>query len=261
MLAVAETRTPIRDYYAVLGLERDADGEAIKKAYRELAHRYHPDVSRAPEADDRFREIAEAYAVLSTPTSKLLYDLLGYRTRRFRDAASERESQRLVGELQIDEIEAERGSIRYVTYTRADECEDCGGTGVRTGVRERYCAVCGGEGMRKRSSQLTDREVLEFVRCDECSGTGIAPASGCEACNATGRIARSDTGLVDIPAGVQSGETFPVESQDREVGADGGQDQVLVRIRPLVPDLRIVRFAAVVGLLLAVALLIILLVG
>ena len=140
----AAAATVTRDYYEILGVERDADGETIKRAFRARARALHPDVSDDPDAAEKFGELSEAYGVLSKPPSRLLYDRFGYRGRgngwfvphgARAAGAFVRRQKPPVGEVLVDELEAQRGVRRKVRWERRERCPECDGAGERTARR------------------------------------------------------------------------------------------------------------------------------
>ena len=128
------------DYYEVLGVSRTADEDALRSAYRALARELHPDVSEAPDAEERFRKVTAAYGVLSKPSRRFLYDRFGYRSH------VEGGATRILAEVEIDSIEADRGTRREVRFAANDQCALCRGSGAVPGSEVRGCSACGGRG-------------------------------------------------------------------------------------------------------------------
>jgi molecular chaperone DnaJ len=248
--------TTERDYYDVLGIPRDADAETIKRAYRSLARELHPDVSPDPGSAERFALVAEAYRVLSKSTSRFLYDNFGYRGRGngwFSDGAPRasraREQQpRPVAEVEIDAFEAEHGITRRVRFTTRRRCETCGGNGCAPGTPSSPCPECDGSGRRRAGSALGDSRLLQIDRCDVCVGTGRLISVPCAACRGVGETSTEQVRDVEVPAGAVDGQRLPL---------DGGNEAVVLRVRPAPRDPRIVRYAAFVLLLIAIATLIV----
>jgi molecular chaperone DnaJ len=237
------TRTK-RDYYEVLGVPRTAGEEEIRKAFRNLARELHPDVSADAEAEDRFRELTAAYSVLSKSATRFLYDRFGYRGRgggaEVRGAAP-----RVVAEVEIDELEADRGTRREVRFAADDVCEVCSGTGAVRGTAVRTCATCGGRGRMRVSSGLGSGRWLQIEQCPDCDGLGRIFERACPECHGLGRVTRRRVLKVRIPAGVEDGTRLRVLGEPEE-------DQLVVRVLPGPLDSRLVRWSAAV--LLAVAL-------
>lgn len=173
------------DYYEVLGVRRDADPAAIKHAYRASSRALHPDVSGDPEADVRFRELSEAYAVLSRPESRRLYDRLGWRGRgrgfeRRPARAYHSDKRRLLQDLESLIVSAaggrpEREPTRVVATLEVDAYEAHLGATRRVELdEERPCDTCEGSGKRKAVAHRESGRFLSFDDCGECGGTGVA---------------------------------------------------------------------------------------
>jgi len=219
--------TAERDYYEVLGVARDADGETIKKAYRARARELHPDVSADPEADLRFSELAEAYGVLSKSTSRMLYDRFGYRGRGNGWFASvegvasrvtladvwpvRRRQPRPVAELVVDSFDAARGTTRKVAYASTEKCGACGGGRAAPGSASRECPACGGTGREKQRSTLPDARLLRIDDCPHCSGAGTLYSDPCATCGGAGEVAVERTAKMEVPPGTAEGDHLPLE--------------------------------------------------
>ncbi len=238
-----------RDYYEILGVGRDADIAAIKKAYRQAAIKYHPDKNPGDAAaEENFKEAAEAYAVLSDPEKKGLYDRYGKRGlggaggfqgfdsdifgdfsdilgdlfgfgsifgggRRGRRAAVGRD---LRYDLEIDFEEAVRGLESRVQVPRLERCERCGGSGAKEGGLS-TCGNCGGRGQ-----VAFQQGFFTFARsCESCEGRGLTITDPCEKCEGRGRLQRKKTLRIRIPAGVNDGTRIRM-SGEGEAGPAGG---------------------------------------
>ena len=168
------------DYYEVLGVEKDADEDVIRRAFHTRAREWHPHVALSDEAEARFRELAEAYSVLSNSESRLLYDRYGYRGRGnqgFDEAIWEGREHAERGEnvhllLELKAHEADQGTRRLVEYTAKARCEECDGRGV-VGERDPDCDTCSGTG---RAQQVANIEVGRLLQVWSC------PACGSQAC-------------------------------------------------------------------------------
>jgi molecular chaperone DnaJ len=249
-----------RDYYDVLGVERHADAEAIKKAFRTRARALHPDVSDDPAAGARFRELSEAYGILSKQSTRLLYDQFGYRGRgngwfspEGARAATDflRRRAPAVGELLVDEFEAERGVTRKIRWRRSEPCSACGGDGAAAGAVSVACPACAGAGRRRVESSLAAGErLLQIEDCPTCDGRGRIVSDVCRACGGVGAITDEEEGEVHVPAGTSDGDRVPLANEAREV---------VVRVLAAPPERAAVRYAAVVGLVVALVFLWILL--
>jgi molecular chaperone DnaJ len=233
------------DYYALLGVERNADVATIKRAFRGLAREVHPDVSDKPEAADRFQELARAYRVLTAPTARLLYDHVGYRgpgNGGFDGGG------RVVGEVVLARPQARRGGRRTVRVARVETCPACAGDGPAAG-ETRQCPTCGGSGFAKLDGEASFGRLLQFDDCADCAGFGRVLAELCRECGGDGRLARERELEVVVPPGTCDGAFVPLP--------DG--ESVRVRVRPLVDEPRLVRYGAAAALAVAVAFLVFLL--
>lgn len=225
-----------QDYYEVLGVERSASPDEIRRAYRQLARKYHPDVNHHdPAADARIKDINEAYEVLKDTDKRASYDRFGHagvgngarggvytdfpdlgelfeqffgsggRTRgRGGRPAAERGGD-LRTRLDLTFEEAVFGVTRTVAVTRREACEPCGGTGAAPGSRPVSCASCGGTGQLRRVQQSVFGSFVNVQTCPACAGRGEVMAERCTDCGGEGRGARRRTLEVDIPAGVEDG--------------------------------------------------------
>lgn len=239
-----------RDYYEVLGVDRTANDDAIRQAYRRLARELHPDVSAEPQAEERFRELTGAYTVLSDPNARLLYDRFGYRGRGggFSSARRNSSGTPVVAEVNIDTFEAARGASREVRYSSREQCQACDGKGFAAGG----CETCGGKGRLTRSATLRGGDWLQVEECSDCSGKGFSEQDACPECRGEGSLAQEQVMKVRIPAGVEDGNRLRMVD-------DPDGEQLLVQVRPLPKDSYLVLALAAVLLLCAVALLVYLL--
>jgi molecular chaperone DnaJ len=229
--------TVSRDYYEVLGVPRDADTKTIKNAFRQLARRYHPDISTEPDAEQRFKEIAEAYGVLSDPARRASYDAEGsaglagataedlWGGIDFADifgsgaAAFGSLFERLFGppaagpqrgeDVHLDLIisldEVLTGGNHAVTIRRPGQCPRCAGSGSRPGATPRRCPGCGGTGQRAVASRHGPLIVRQVITCPECGGRGRVIDQPCPACEASGRAVREEKVTIRIPPGIPEG--------------------------------------------------------
>ncbi len=231
-----------RDYYEVLGLKRDATPAAIKDAFRRLALQYHPDRNKSPGAEERFKEIAEAYAVLSDPKKRADYDSGGFAgvagfnaedlfggidfedlfggSGGFGGGLFERFFGRTArGPARGDDIEillpvpldtVAHGGDCPVRVPRPVACPDCSGTGVAPGTAPRVCSACGGSGKRVKSGTQGGVRFQHVTPCAECHGEGRFIDHPCATCGGTGRVERGATVTVRIPIGVEEGTVLRV---------------------------------------------------
>jgi molecular chaperone DnaJ len=245
--------TAERDYYEVLGVPRSTDAEGIKRAFRARAREWHPDVAREAESEERFRELARAYEVLSNPARRLLYDRFSPRGRGDRGPAHEsvtrwgsrRRAPAPAGvEVALHAWEAERGTRRELTLELGVDCRACGGSGGAAGAVA--CSRCSGLGRLRRVSARPDQRLLSLDDCSTCGGTGRIGAA-CADCAGSGHARERRRATVTVPAGARDGDRVPL-------GPAGGAFAVL-RVRPAPADSLAVRAAATIGLVLASALL------
>ncbi|MDR2141602.1 MAG: molecular chaperone DnaJ [Deltaproteobacteria bacterium] len=235
------------DYYSILGVAKDADPDSIKKAYRAMALKYHPDRNQGDaQAEERFKEAAEAYEVLSDPEKRNLYDQYGHdglkRTgfqgfqgfgdifSNFGDIFSDffgsgsspfrggpKKGRDLGVEVSIDFVESYTGVDKEITIPREENCETCGGTGSRSGQRQ-VCSNCGGQGQ-----VFQNRGFFRLAStCPQCRGTGEYATDPCPDCRGSGRVRKQKTLSVKVPAGVDTGFRLLLRGQG-EAGPPGGQ--------------------------------------
>jgi len=262
--------TTERDYYEILGLERAASDGDIKKAFRRLARELHPDVSEAPDAEERFREVAEAYEVLSKSETRELYDRYGHAGLRsggftpghfdlgnladifsafFGDdlfaGGAGRSRQRVRGadvaaEVEIELVEAATGAKRQVPFRVATPCDRCAGSGAEPGSHPVKCATCEGTGYVQQVSRSAFGQFVRTHACPECNGSGTLIEQPCEQCDGGGRVVQERTLDVEIPPGIHDGQRIRLTGEGH-AGASGGRAGdlfVLVHVRP---DPRFVR--------------------
>jgi molecular chaperone DnaJ len=260
--------TTDRDYYELLGVERGATEAEIKKRFRSLAREFHPDVSEDPEAEERFKEVVEAYEVLSNPERRELYDRFGHaglRSRGFTPTSFDfgtlgdlfsaffgddlfgvggrprtARGADVAAEVVIDLADAAHGVERDVPFHVAVTCDVCGGSGAEPGTEPIRCPTCGGAG---RVQQVSNTVFGQFVRtqtCGRCGGAGAVVEHPCTTCRGEGRIVEERTLSVEIPAGIHDAQRIRLggEGHAGVPGGPTGDLYVLVRVRP---DRRFVR--------------------
>lgn len=255
--------TTERDYYEVLGVSREASDAEIKRAFRRLARELHPDVSEARDADGRFRELAEAYEVLSDPGRRATYDRYGHSGLRrggfqpsFTDfgnlsdilaaffgedllggtAARARSSRGgdVQAVVEVDLEEAYTGVSLTVPIEVAETCERCDGSGAEPGTGRRACPTCGGAGSIRRVSQNLFGQFVQQRTCPTCHGAGESLESPCERCAGEGRTPTTRRLAVEVPPGIDDGQRIRIRGGGHAGtrGADTGNAFVLVRVRP-----------------------------
>lgn len=257
--------TTERDYYELLGVDRGADEGEIKKAFRRLARELHPDVSDAPDAEERFREVVEAYEVLSKPETRELYDRYGHaglRSGGFQpghfdfgslsdlfaaffgdDLIAGRARSRgpdLAADVEIELVDAARGVTREVPFRVAVTCTNCGGDGAEPGTEITTCPTCSGAGRLQQVSRSVFGEFVRTATCPACGGSGRKIETPCSVCDGAGRVVDERRLDVEIPAGIHDGQQIRLTGEGHAgvLGARSGDAYVRVHVRP---DARFVR--------------------
>ena len=251
--------TTKRDYYELLGVARSADDAEIKRAFRRKARELHPDVSDAPDAEVQFREVVEAYEVLSKSETRELYDRYGHAGLRggsfnasqfdfgsltdlfsaffgddlFGSGGRQRRArgQDVAAEVEIELVDAATGVTRDVPYEAVVSCARCGGDGAEPGTGTSTCESCGGAG---RLQQVARSVLGEFVRsqaCPDCGGTGRLIESPCVDCAGAGRTVEAKSLPVEIPAGIHDGQRIRVSGAGHAGSLGGPAGDVYVRVR------------------------------
>ena len=260
--------TTRRDYYEVLGVARGASDDEIKHAFRSLAREVHPDVSDAPDAEERFKEVVEAYEVLSSSERREIYDRFGHEGLRsggftpsfdfgnlsdlfsafFGDdvfgggarAAAQRRGEDVGAEIEIELVAAARGATVKVPFEVAATCKACGGDGVEPGTQPRPCQRCEGSGRLHQVSRSLFGEFVRTQTCPDCRGRGEIVDHPCTECRGAGRVSESRSIDVDVPAGIHNGQRIRVSGEGHAgaLGGRAGDVYVLVHVKP---DPRFVR--------------------
>lgn len=259
-----------RDYYDVLGIDKSADEASIKKAYRSLAKKYHPDMNPGDaEAEKKFKEVNEAYAILSDPQKKQQYDQFGHAAFEqggpgagggfggfegfggFGDIFSDifgggfgggSSSSRRNAPTRGDDVgatvnitfeEAAFGVKRDITYNRIQRCGSCGGSGAEKGTHPETCSACGGTGQRRVVQRMMGMQFQSTVTCDACRGTGKVVKNPCSNCRGTGYVKVSKKLEVSIPAGINDGERIALRGEgcDGKNGGPTGDLIITVRVK------------------------------
>jgi molecular chaperone DnaJ len=246
-----------RDYYEVLGVARDADEDAIRRAFHDLARDWHPDVTDAPDAETRFRELAEAYSVLSKREARILYDRYGYRGRgneALDDALWEGRPPEIVRgdnvqtDLELRRYEADEGTQRVISFDALERCAACMGRGV-LGLPDPECEFCLGTGRKRTVAHVDDANILQLEPCPACV------TEPCPRCEGQGIVQAVRRLRLRIPPGVDDGTLLRVSGDGNDAGAGSVPGDLLVRVHVLPPpkDPRSVRFIAFALLLIAIA--------
>lgn len=250
---------PVRDLYQVLGIGRDATDEEIKAAYRKLAREHHPDVNGSPQAEDRFKEIAGAYEILSDPEKRARYDTYGsggpagqpftdisdifevfFGSGGFSGGFGGRQrgprSRRQRGEdiavlIRLEFEHAAFGVRRDLTIERRAACERCGGEGAEPGTSPIACRTCGGAGEVQSVRRSVFGALMTSQPCATCRGTGSEIPDPCEDCFGEGRRVVEATVTAEIPAGVSDGMELRITGAGNAGAAGGPAGDLFVRLQ------------------------------
>ena len=254
-----------RDYYDVLGVPRDADDAEIKRAFRKLAQQHHPDVDKGDGAEERFKELNEAYRVLSDRQRRSAYDMFGHAGvdgaaaggfegfgggfGPFGDifdaffggapAGSRRRARVTPGadlryDMAIEFAEAVFGVTKEIKFQTLVTCTRCEGVGGEPGTEPETCPDCNGSGEQRRVAQTILGQMVNIVACKRCRGEGRVIATPCTTCHGDGRVREERALQVTIPAGIDGGQRIALEGQG-EAGPRGGPNgdlYVAINIRP-----------------------------
>jgi molecular chaperone DnaJ len=251
-----------RDYYEVLGVARNASDDEIRKAYRKLARQYHPDINRDGDAEDRFKEINEANEVLSDAQQRAAYDRFGHAAFNgagggadpfgggspfgdlfesfFGGATTRSRRERTVARggdiklnLELTFEEAVFGVEREAQVTRYEPCDDCHGTRMRDGQQAPTCPQCHGTGEMRRVQNTILGQFMTASACDRCGGEGATITDPCPTCRGRGRMTKTRTIAINVPAGVDEQSTLRLSGQGEQI-RDGmpGNLFVTLRIKP-----------------------------
>jgi molecular chaperone DnaJ len=260
-----------RDYYEVLGVTRDAGEDQIKKAFRRLARELHPDVNSSdPQAEEKFKEAAEAYEVLSDADRRATYDRYGHEGLRsggyapnfeafgsFADifdaffggggfgsafggaspfgggAGGAIHGGDIAATAEIDLAQAARGDSVEISYEAIVQCEHCHGNGAEPGTPIDTCSRCNGTGQLRAVSRTPFGQVMRTATCDVCQGEGKVPREPCKTCNGRGRRVQRQKVAVDVPAGISDGQRIRITGRGHagERGGPAGDLYVLIRVR------------------------------
>ena len=244
-----------RDYYEVLGIDKSADDATIKKAYRVLAKKYHPDMNPGDaEAEKKFKEASEAYAILSDPEKRKQYDQFGHAAfegggggyggfdfnsadfsdifgdifgdffgggRRSRGNNGPMKGANIRTSVRITFEEAVFGVDKEIELTLKDECKTCHGSGAKPGTSPETCSKCGGKGQVVFTQQFFFGTVRNVQTCPECNGSGKVIKEKCADCHGSGYMANRKKIQVTIPAGIDNGQSVRIRDKG-EPGVNGG---------------------------------------
>ncbi|TDX51073.1 molecular chaperone DnaJ [Orenia marismortui] len=257
-----------KDYYEILGVDKNADKKEIKRAYRKLSRKYHPDVSKEENAEDKFKEITEAYEVLSDDDKRARYDQFGHAgvdqdggfggqggfggfgqggfggfddifdmffggggSSRRRNGPRKGSDLRI--NISISFEEAAFGVEKELTIPRTEDCDKCNGTGAKSSSDVETCAKCNGSGEIRFRQNTPFGQVMQTQTCDRCHGSGKFVKNPCSKCDGKGKVKKRRKVSVNIPAGVDDGMTLRVRGEG-EAGVNGGPAgdlQVVVNVK------------------------------
>ena len=262
-----------RDYYEVLGLQKGASDDEIKKAFRKMAMKYHPDKNPGDkEAEEKFKEINEAYGILSDPDKKSKYDRFGHAgvdpnagfggaggfggfggAGGFEDifdmfggmfgggfGQSQRRSngpkkgRDLQKAITITFEEAAFGTKKELQINKYVTCPTCNGEGTKPGTSKKTCPKCNGTGQTSQVQRTPFGQFQSVTQCDQCGGTGKINETPCEDCKGTGKVKKTVKLSVDIPAGVDNESVIPIRGQG-EPGTNGGPNgdlYIVISVKP-----------------------------
>lgn len=265
-----------RDYYEVLGVDKTADEKEIKKAYRKLAMKYHPDVSEEEGSEEKFKEISEAYAVLSDEEKRQRYDKFGhagmdgftaedfYQNVNFEDIfqgfdignifemfgfgggsgrssrAGPQRGSDIYTEVPITLEEAFNGCEKEIKITRSEICPTCNGSKSKPGVEPETCPTCNGTGQIKEVSNTFLGQMVNVRPCRQCGGTGKIITDPCEECRGKGSIRKTKTIKLEIPEGVDEGNHLRVSGEGNCGDKPGLEGDLIVTVH-IKRDKRFVR--------------------
>ncbi|MBR3120188.1 molecular chaperone DnaJ [Oceanobacillus profundus] len=253
-----------RDYYDVLGVEKGASKEEIKKSYRKLARKYHPDVNKADDAADKFKEAKEAYEVLGDDQKRAQYDQFGHAGAsgqgfggfgggaqdfggfgdifdmffggggRTRDPNAPQQGADLQYTMVLDFEEAIFGKETDITIPSEEECDTCNGSGAKPGTSKKTCSHCNGSGQLNQEQNTPFGRVVNRRVCHYCNGTGSIIPDKCNTCGGTGSVKKNKKIHINIPAGIDEGQQIRVtgKGEPGKNGGPAGDLYVVVQIRP-----------------------------
>src|SRR4051794_18156192 len=253
--------TEKRDYYEVLGVSRSASADDLKRSYRKLVREFHPDINRHDGAEERFKEVNEAYEVLSDGDRRAAYDRFGHATsgmgsdpfggfggspfgdlfesffggsQQSRRCSGPTRGQDLTVTVNLTFEEAVFGAEKEVDIVRLETCVLCHGTKMKDGQTPPRCATCGGTGEVRRVQQTILGQFMTSQPCSACRGEGVTITDPCPKCRGRGRTSQARTINVTVPPGIDESQTLRLSGQG-ESGPGGGLPgnlYVKVRVKP-----------------------------
>lgn len=260
-----------RDYYDVLGVSKDASKEEIRKAYRKLSKQYHPDLNKEADAEEKFKEVTEAFEVLSDEEKRANYDQFGHEgpgqgfggfggfggggqgfgfedifssffggSARRRDPNAPQKGNDLQYTMTIDFMDAVFGKEKEIEIPREENCGTCDGTGAKKGTSVTTCTECNGQGEISVAQNTPFGQVVNRRTCPACQGAGKVIPEKCESCHGSGRVTKNKTIKITIPKGVDQGQRLRVAGQG-EAGINGGPPGDLFIVFNVRPHERFIR--------------------
>lgn len=250
-----------RDYYEVLGVPRDATKQDIKRAYRRLARKYHPDVSKEPNAEEKFKEVKEAYEVLSNDQKRAQYDQFGHAGMngqafggahdfdfggfgdifdmffgggRRSDPHAPRQGDDIQYRMVLEFEEAIFGKETEISIPKEVECNTCFGSGAKPGTKPETCSHCHGTGQISIEQTTPFGRIVNRRTCQHCRGTGQIIREKCQTCHGSGRMQKHVKVKVSIPAGIDDGQQIRLSGRG-EPGINGGPPGdlfIIVKVKP-----------------------------
>ena len=256
------------DYYEILGVEKNASKDDIKKAFRQKARQYHPDVNKAPDAAEKFKEIGKAYETLSDDGKREIYDRYGedglqnagfnpnafdmgdidlsdifssffgggfsggFSSTRHANAPQRGEDLRL--DIEIEFLEACFGLEKEIKIRHLEPCEQCSGTGTQKDAKDTVCPTCGGAGRVQQSTRTILGSFTSVTTCPTCHGSGKNPKSFCRSCNGLGAVEKEKKITIKIPHGIEHGSKMRVANEGN-CGKNGGRCgdlYVVIHVKP-----------------------------
>ena len=254
---------PKRDYYEILGLGKSASQDEIKSAFRNLARKYHPDVNKEPDSEEHFKEINDAFMVLSDEEKRSVYDRFGHEglrsaggmpdwntidpfeifeqffggfggfsTRQRRN--NPRRGEDLYYSITLEFEETSSGIDRELEITRDEVCERCNGSGAEPGTSPETCSTCKGRGEVRQVRQTFLGSMVQVATCPKCRGSGRVITHMCSSCNGRGYERKSLTKTIPVPAGVDNGTQIRLsgEGQPGTNGGPRGNLYIEIKVKP-----------------------------
>ncbi len=268
------------DYYQTLGLSRSASADDIKKAYRKLSKEYHPDKHKGDKkAEEKYKQINRAYEALSDPKKKQSYDQFGtedgpqfggaggfggfsgfgggaqgeafrggfgdifetfFGGRGRGGGATRQQGRTLEVQIAISLEDAFKGTRKTIRLKKMAACSSCSGSGQKKGSKSVNCSTCGGTGQVTKTAQSFFGVIQQSMLCEKCRGAGKVPEKPCGECVGEGRVKKSEEVIVDIPAGINDGQTLRIRGKGEAGRMGSGAGDLYVHIR-VAPDARLVR--------------------